>query len=66
VGFVADPTLFELRRATVEIETQGAFTSGMTVVDFRGTGGPGERLVATSLDRAGFWEMMLNAIANIA
>ncbi|MCU1492638.1 MAG: rihB [Acidimicrobiaceae bacterium] len=65
VAYVADPTLFEVREAAVEVETHGKFTSGMTVVDFSGKGAPGERFVGTSLRRESFWEMTIDAITAI-
>jgi inosine-uridine nucleoside N-ribohydrolase len=36
VAYAVDPTLFRSERVRVEIETAGTFTSGMTVVDWRG------------------------------
>jgi purine nucleosidase len=64
VAYVADPGLFETRPASVEIELQGALTTGMTVVDFTPRPGP-ERRVAVSLDAPAFWEALLDAVARI-
>jgi inosine-uridine nucleoside N-ribohydrolase len=36
VAYAVDPTLFGSERVRVEIETTGTFTTGMTVVDWRG------------------------------
>jgi inosine-uridine nucleoside N-ribohydrolase len=36
VAYVVDPTLFQVERYPVVIETTGTYTTGMTVVDWRG------------------------------
>lgn len=66
VAHVAWPGLIGLRPARVEVETQGRWTSGMTVTDF---GAPADRrnaLVATEIDVPGFWDRVLSAYANAA
>jgi purine nucleosidase len=53
VAYVARPDLFASRPARVEVETTGAFTAGMTVVDFDSP--EPNALVPVSLDVDGFW-----------
>jgi purine nucleosidase len=64
VVYVAEPALFGLVPARVEVETAGRLTSGMTVTDF----GAGNRnaLVATRIDTERFWELTLGVYANLA
>jgi purine nucleosidase len=63
VAYVIDPTLFEVKNAHVEVETNGTWTSGMTVTDF-GLTVPGVHRVdvGTKLDREGFWELVISAV----
>ncbi len=62
VAYVIEPTLFEVTDAHVEIETHGTWTSGMTVTDFRAAD-DGHRVgVGTTLDRAGFWDLVIAAV----
>ncbi|HEY3732864.1 MAG TPA: nucleoside hydrolase [Streptosporangiaceae bacterium] len=66
VALVARPGLMEVREAFVAVETRGEWTSGMTVTDFRGSlGRPPNVKVATTLDAAGFWDLMVDALAAI-
>jgi inosine-uridine nucleoside N-ribohydrolase len=51
--------------AHVAIETRGEFTSGMTVTDFLGRLSPPNAKVATELDVARFWNLMVDAIERI-
>jgi purine nucleosidase len=52
--------------ATVAVETSGHLTRGMTVTDFRAGGGrAGNARVATTLDVAGFWDLLVGAIEAI-
>lgn len=53
VAHVARPDLFASRPARVEVETRGALTSGMTVVDFDSA--YPNASVPVALDVAGFW-----------
>lgn len=66
VAYVMDPSLLAMVPAVVDVETTGKFTRGMTVVDFR----VGERrpnaLVATSLEVARFWDVVLEAYGRLA
>ena len=66
VAYVIDPSLFEVASAHVEVETNGTWTSGMTVTDF-GPTRPGVRRVGvgTELDREGFWELVLSAVERV-
>ncbi len=66
VVHVAFPGVIGLRPARVEVETQGRWTSGMTVTDFAAAPGACNALVATEIDVAGFWERVLSAYANVA
>jgi purine nucleosidase len=63
---VACPGVIGLHPARVEVETQGRWTSGMTVTDFGAAPGACNALVATEIDVPGFWELVLSAYANAA
>lgn len=64
--------LVTTERARVDVETQGQLTYGMTVVDFETHRGihhnqlPPNCDVATRLDVAGFWDVMIAAIATLS
>ena len=52
-----------VRDAFVAVETQGEWTAGMTVTDFRGIlGRPPNAKVATTLDAAAFWDLVVDAL----
>lgn len=66
VAAVIDPTILTTKPAHVVVELTGTYTSGMTVTDFWGRGGvPLRTLVATELDRDKFWNLVVDAIANV-
>jgi purine nucleosidase len=63
VARVARPELLTVRDAFVAVETRGQWTAGMTVTDFRlQLGHEANAQVATDLDAAGFWALMLDAL----
>jgi purine nucleosidase len=64
VVHVAEPGVFGLVPAVVEVETSGRLTSGMTVTDFRA--GDGNARVAMTIDTARFWEVTLSTYARLA
>jgi purine nucleosidase len=66
LALVAAPELFGCEPARVEVETQGRWTSGMTVTDFGAGPGQHNALVAMSLDVTGFWESVLGALGRAA
>jgi len=71
VAWVAQPGLFGLVPAWVQVETAGQLTSGMTVTDFEARGlelpaGGGNARVAMSIDVDGFWELTLGAYQRVA
>jgi purine nucleosidase len=72
VAWVAQPRLFGLVPARVQVETGGQLTSGMTVTDFEapGFGGQGAETgnarVAMSIDVDGFWELTLATYRRVA
>ncbi len=64
VAYLAHPEVFRTRRARVEVETSGRFTSGMTVVDFSADGsssGAPNAVVAVELRVDEFWNYVLDA-----
>lgn len=61
LAMVAAPSLFGCEPARVEVETHGRWTSGMTVTDFGAAPQDRNALVATSIDVAGFWDLVLDA-----
>jgi purine nucleosidase len=66
VAWVAQPELFGLVPARVQVETTGQLTSGMTVTDFEVVAGDGNARVAMQIDVAGFWELTLGAFGRVA
>jgi purine nucleosidase len=65
VAWVAQPEVFGLVPALVQVETTGRLTSGMTVIDF-GVAGDGNADVAMDIDVEGFWELTLGAFGRVA
>src|SRR6266571_5380011 len=68
VAWVAEPDLFGLIPARVQVELAGQFTAGMTVTDFDAPGevGNGNALVAMRIDVDRFWEATLGTYARVA
>jgi purine nucleosidase len=68
VAWVAQPGLFDLVPARVQVETAGQLTSGMTVTDFEaaGLGDAGNARVAMSIDVDRFWDMTLGTYQRVA
>jgi purine nucleosidase len=69
VAWVAQPGLFGLVPARVQVETAGQLTSGMTVIDFEAPGwgaDGGNARVAMSIDVDGFWELTLGTYQRVA
>ena len=63
IAWLLAPALFHGVECRVDIETQGAHTSGMTVVDRYGlTGKPANALVLLGLDRAGFIDLLVQRL----
>ena len=61
---VAEPGLFGLVPARVEVETAGRWTSGMTVTDFAAA--EPNALAATGIDVDGLWDLVLRTYAGVA
>jgi purine nucleosidase len=68
VAWVAEPDLFGLVPARVQVEVAGPFTAGMTVTDFDFPGevGSGNALVAMRIDVDRFWDVTLGTYARVA
>ena len=64
VARVADPSLVGCVPASIEVETQGRLTSGMTVTDLEPPSGTAH-LAADTLRVAPFWDLVLNALAGL-
>jgi purine nucleosidase len=64
LALVAAPGLFGCQLAHVEVETQGRWTSGMTVTDFGAD--THNALVAMTVDAPGFWDVVLGALHRTA
>jgi purine nucleosidase len=62
---VAEPAVFTYRPASVEVETTGRLTSGMTVTEFAPSVSP-NALVATEIDVDRFWELVLATYGSLA
>ncbi|QCJ68903.1 ribonucleoside hydrolase [Providencia heimbachae] len=67
VAYVIDPSIMETLKAPINIELQGALTTGMTVTDFRATA-PADchTQVATKLDNEKLWTMFIDALKQLA
>jgi purine nucleosidase/pyrimidine-specific ribonucleoside hydrolase len=66
VAAVAQPELLKFVDAPVNVELNGTYTRGATVVDLHGvTRQPSNARVAVELDRPGFWDLMLSAIERL-
>jgi purine nucleosidase len=64
IAWLIDPDLFGGDRRHVAIETEGRHTVGMTVVDVHGKLGlEPNAFVLTRVDAAGFWDLVLDALA---
>jgi inosine/uridine nucleosidase len=63
VARVIAPDVMTVAEAVVAVETQGRWTSGMTVTDFGGQ--PPNTLVATTLDVPRFWNLVIDALTAI-
>jgi len=68
VAWVAQPELFGLVPAQVQVETTGQLTAGMTVTDFEPPGeiDGGNAQVAMDIDVDGFWELTLGVYRRVA
>jgi len=68
VAWVAEPDLFGLVPARVQVELSGQLTTGMTVTDFEFPGemNSGNAMVAMSIDVARFWDVTLGTYARVA
>jgi len=68
VAWVAQPDLFGLVPARVQVELTGQFTAGMTVTDFDAPGGvdSGNALVAMRIDVDRFWKVTLGTYTRVA
>jgi len=63
IALLIDRSVVKTRRSNVEIELNGTFTRGATVVDiYNRNGGDTNVDVALELDFDKFWEMMLDAV----
>ncbi|MFD1796172.1 nucleoside hydrolase [Paracoccus aurantiacus] len=66
VAWLIRPDLFSGRRINVEIETEGRYTTGMTVADWWGvTGRPANALFIGDVDRDGFFALLSERIATL-
>jgi purine nucleosidase len=64
VAYIARPDLFRTVPARVEVETDGKWTAGMTVTDFRSS--IPNAVVAVEIDVDGFWDYVLENYARVA
>jgi purine nucleosidase len=66
IAWLIRPDLFNGREINVEIETQGEFTTGMTVADWwRVSGRPANALFIRDLDRDGLFALLRERLANL-
>ncbi len=66
VAYVIDPAVLTVRPTVVDVELSGRLTTGMTVADLRSTAPEScHTHVATGLDRDRFWDLVVEALANV-
>ncbi|MCC7127492.1 MAG: nucleoside hydrolase [Microbacteriaceae bacterium] len=63
VAYLSRPDLFKSVPAQVEVETEGRFTAGMTVTDFRSSAP--NALVPVKLDVPAFWDYVLGIYGSV-
>ena len=68
VAWVAQPDVFGLLPARVQVETAGQLTAGMTVTDFEAPGqaDSSNAMVAMAIDVDRFWELTLGTYQRVA
>lgn len=67
IAYLIDPTIVETTRVPLTVELHGEHTAGMTVADFRRPATEDCRhQVATRLDHARFWDLVVEAIATLS
>ncbi|HVC52637.1 MAG TPA: nucleoside hydrolase [Stellaceae bacterium] len=66
IAWLVAPQLFRGRRVNVAVETRGALTLGMSVIDWRGvTRRPENALVLETVDAAGFYALLTERLARL-
>lgn len=66
IAYLLAPDLFSGRHVNVVIETQGRFTTGMTVADWwRVSGRPANALFIGDVDAAGFYALLTERLARL-
>lgn len=66
VAYLIDPSIVKTVAVPIDIELNGALTTGMTVADFRAPAGPDcHTKAATELDFEAFWALVLDAIDTV-
>jgi purine nucleosidase len=68
VAYLIDPTVMEMRRCPIDVETKSELTMGMTVADLRGPEPSAQEChtqYATKLDFDKFWGLVTDAIERI-
>lgn len=64
IAYCIDPSIFEVKRLHVEIETNGIFTYGMSVIDMLGVmQKPANANVPLKLDQRAFWDLFVKTIS---
>ncbi|USQ75534.1 uridine-preferring nucleoside hydrolase UriH [Ornithinimicrobium cryptoxanthini] len=67
IAYLIDPAIVQTRKVPLTVELRGEHTVGMTVADFRSPAAADCRhQVATHLDHAGFWGMVVEAITTLS
>ncbi|HGN1707700.1 TPA: nucleoside hydrolase [Providencia rettgeri] len=66
VAYLIDPSIIDTQKAPVNIELQGALTTGMTVTDFRSQATTDcHTQVATKLDNPKLWAMFIDSLKRL-
>jgi purine nucleosidase len=65
VAYLLAPELFHASEARVEVETRGWLTTGMTVIDRRGRGGPNNARVIDTVAVDGVFRLLAERLASL-
>lgn len=66
IAYLIDPSVVQTVKAPVHVELTGRHTTGMTVTDFRAPAPADCHIqVATKLDHAGFWNLVVDALRRL-
>ncbi|GAA1707021.1 nucleoside hydrolase [Propioniferax innocua] len=67
IAYLIDPSIVSTQKVPLDVELQGALTTGMTVADFRAPAPPDcHTQVAVNLDHKRFWDLVTDAVRSVS